>query len=309
MAKYCSNCGAELKGKFCENCGTSVGETENLEKITEPTTLNINQNIKPKKKKSNGCLVPFFILVLIGIVGFTLTTLSDSKGQSKKTKIIINADEFSGISAKQLKEKMGKPDKKDKWEFDTGVGKYDTTTYSYDNGKYEFLIIKDKVVRLNIALEKKHTISSDKAIMDLFGVVEGDDIIKISDTGSALRYQLVNDKIDDIWIPIIKEDKFDAIKITYNQMLFGTLELPFLEQSKLQAQLQEVVKNILKSPSTAKFASITDWSMWKEKKGICIQGYVDSQNSFGAELRNEFQFILDDDYTIKSFIFDGKELM
>lgn len=26
MEKYCSNCGAEVKGKFCENCGQSVSD-------------------------------------------------------------------------------------------------------------------------------------------------------------------------------------------------------------------------------------------------------------------------------------------
>lgn len=82
------------------------------------------------------------------------------------------------------------------------------------------------------------------------------------------------------------------------------------EASKYQLLCQEKVKEILKSPKSAKFPLITEWGMAKEKNIIKIQSYVDSQNSFGAELRSNFQLTVDtDDNTIKSFIFDGKELL
>jgi hypothetical protein len=82
------------------------------------------------------------------------------------------------------------------------------------------------------------------------------------------------------------------------------------EESDLQISCEKAVKEILKSPSTAKFPNIYKWNLIKEKDKIIVQSYVDSQNSFGAELRSEFQFTLtSDDYTIVSFIFDGKELL
>lgn len=82
------------------------------------------------------------------------------------------------------------------------------------------------------------------------------------------------------------------------------------EKSNLKTSCQEAIKSILKSPSTAKFPNITEWKFAKQNGQIIIQSYVDSQNSFGAELRSQFQFILDaNDYTIKSLIFDGKEMI
>lgn len=82
------------------------------------------------------------------------------------------------------------------------------------------------------------------------------------------------------------------------------------ELDKYQYLCQEKVKDILKSPSTAKFPNYTQWGFKQEKNIITVQGYVDAQNSFGAETRNNFQFIIKmTDDTIQSFIFDGKELI
>lgn len=82
------------------------------------------------------------------------------------------------------------------------------------------------------------------------------------------------------------------------------------EQSRLLITCQNAVKSILKSPSTAKFPNITKWTFVKRDGQIIVRSYVDAQNSFGAELRNEFQFIFSaDDYTMKSFIFDGEEIL
>jgi len=82
------------------------------------------------------------------------------------------------------------------------------------------------------------------------------------------------------------------------------------ELDKYQYLCQEKVKEILKSPSTAKFPIYTEWGFRQERNIFTVQGYVDSQNSFGAELRSVFQFVIDmDSDTIQSFIFDGEELI
>lgn len=82
------------------------------------------------------------------------------------------------------------------------------------------------------------------------------------------------------------------------------------EASKYQSFCEEEVKKILKSPSTAKFPNYQEWGFGKKKNSVTIQGYVDSQNSFGTKTRSKFQFIIESDTnTIKSFIFDGEELI
>lgn len=82
------------------------------------------------------------------------------------------------------------------------------------------------------------------------------------------------------------------------------------EASQLKINCENKVKETLKSPSTAKFPNITEWGFKKEKNITTVQGYVDAQNSFGAELRSNFQFVIDTDTnTIQSYIFDGQEMI
>lgn len=82
------------------------------------------------------------------------------------------------------------------------------------------------------------------------------------------------------------------------------------EASDLMIWCEEKVKEVLKSPSTAKFPNIMKWGFGKEKNIVTVQGYVDAQNSFGAEMRSDFQFIIDtDSNAVQSFIFDGQELV
>lgn len=82
------------------------------------------------------------------------------------------------------------------------------------------------------------------------------------------------------------------------------------EASEIMIECQSKVMEILKSPSTAKFPNILEWGFKKEKNIVTVQGYVDSENGFGAEIRSNFQFIIDTDTNaIQSFIFDGQELI
>ncbi len=80
------------------------------------------------------------------------------------------------------------------------------------------------------------------------------------------------------------------------------------EQTEYQIKAMDYVKGVLKSPSTAKFPNILEWSIWKEDGIYIIQSYVDAQNGFGALVRSEFQIKSDGDEVI-SFILDGEELI
>lgn len=58
------------------------------------------------------------------------------------------------------------------------------------------------------------------------------------------------------------------------------------------SEAQDMVTRALKAPSTAKFPSqiwaLDKYAICKNKDIITVQSYVDSQNSFGAMLRNEW---------------------
>ena len=79
------------------------------------------------------------------------------------------------------------------------------------------------------------------------------------------------------------------------------------EVTKWEVECKSQVEAMLKSPSSAKFGG---WKYGKDKNQIVVQGYVDAENSFGAEIRSQFQFKINrKTEAITSFIFDGQELM
>lgn len=78
------------------------------------------------------------------------------------------------------------------------------------------------------------------------------------------------------------------------------------EKVDLQMMCQHTMEQILVSPSTAKYAPYGDWKYSKRKGIIMVQSYVDSQNAFGATIRSEFQFIIEDS-VISSLIVNGEE--
>jgi hypothetical protein len=75
---------------------------------------------------------------------------------------------------------------------------------------------------------------------------------------------------------------------------------------------EKTIKDILKAPSTAKFVDVQAYELSNEKDVWAVNGYVDSQNSYGAMIRNQWEVQLDyrdgKGGTVKSILFDGKKM-
>jgi Zn finger protein HypA/HybF involved in hydrogenase expression len=79
----------------------------------------------------------------------------------------------------------------------------------------------------------------------------------------------------------------------------------------VEAQMQ--LKNYLKSPSTAKFPSCSNFSIVKsDNETYTVSSYVDSQNGFGAMIRSDwtvkYHYLGENNVSIDSVIMDGKTL-
>lgn len=66
--------------------------------------------------------------------------------------------------------------------------------------------------------------------------------------------------------------------------------------TELKWRTESLIEQLLKSPSSAKFAGgflnpLDGWGFTKESQQISVSGYVDSQNAFGAMLRSQFAVI------------------
>lgn len=134
--------------------------------------------------------------------------------------------------------------------------------------------------------------------------------------GSEKGYRIKTDLINNIIMYLREDNTVYVLKWADNEIYdnntvvskMSDFTLTLDEQTNLQINSQKMIKSFLKSPSTADFPNITEWKFNKDKEKIVIQSYVDSQNSFGAMLRSEFQITLTPDgKTATSLIIDGKE--
>lgn len=95
MPRYCSNCGAEVKGKFCESCGIAVGE-ENAAGNQNETNPNISMCPPKKKKKNHGCLIVVIaVFVFFGVIGAAiLGGIGQNKLIQKQVSGVSSEDEY-----------------------------------------------------------------------------------------------------------------------------------------------------------------------------------------------------------------------
>lgn len=144
--------------------------------------------------------------------------------------------------------------------------------------------------------------------------IEHDEMLDNTYSNGETGYRVSTEDVNNIILYLHPDKSVNIIRYASNDMyaegkLISTISdyiVTWDEASDLQISCQKAIKEILKSPSTAKFPSLSKWYMWKEDGLTYVQGYVDAQNSFGAELRSDFQFIIDG-RTVRSLIFDGEE--
>lgn len=70
----------------------------------------------------------------------------------------------------------------------------------------------------------------------------------------------------------------------------------------IKMYVEDIIKEKLKSPSTAKFPSLSDWSIYeKSYNTYSVSSYVDAENGFGAEIRTYFSLTVTTDNEILDY--------
>lgn len=148
--------------------------------------------------------------------------------------------------------------------------------------------------------------------------IEYDELLDNAHLDGETGYRLKTGNIDNIILYLSSDKSVNQVRYADYDLYADGSNVATLqdytvskdELDKYQYLCQEKVKEVLKFPSTAKFPNYTEWGFKQEKNIFTVQGYVDAQNSLGAETRSNFQFVIDmDSDTIQSFIFDGEELI
>ena len=272
----CPECNHEVSDQAatCPNCGYIL-KTEKTTNVTSVASL------PAKKKKKLGCLfycsIIILILMTITIVGAVLgndTPSSNNNTNYGNQNAALSTNAPTSFAAKNINGLSNKQGEK-----------------------------IDKILS-QCGLKDASSITAESSLDSRYKGKKG--------------YILVIGNIKNVFVFLDK--KKNVYKINYkNHTLYGkgkvksTLNdycMTAEEQDTVRISCEEKIKEILTSPSTAEFADRNEWAFSKNKHTLLVQGYVDSQNGFGAMIRSDFQFEIDRKTNkIKSLIFDGKELI
>jgi hypothetical protein len=167
---------------------------------------------------------------------------------------------------------------------------------------------KDQAAKINEIL-KQCDITNIKEI-------KHDEILDNAYGGNEKGYRITNDLVSNIIMYLRSDNSIYVIKYADNTIYDNNNVLSKLsnyvftldEKTKAQINSEKMIKDFLKSPTTADFPNINEWTFYKDKEKTIISSYVDAQNSFGVKARQEFKIILNPDgKTVKTLIIDGKE--
>ena len=130
--------------------------------------------------------------------------------------------------------------------------------------------------------------------MARFGIETGELCAVVAESDTVIRYRCPNNKIDDFWVNDIdmSSDTFGTLQVTYDMKFYDEWYLPLTadEEISYKTDTELTVKSMLLSPKTADFPAY-DWEMGKNDYYIALSSYVDSENAFGAKIRNNFTLI------------------
>lgn len=153
-----------------------------------------------------------------------------------------------------------------------------------------------------VGISEIDNIKADESLNEIEGVGSKGYRIKASFSNNIILYVDSNNKV--ICIRWADKDFYRDGKALLN---FKDYVITWDEQNEYNIDAQKRIKALLKAPSTAKFPSINNWKFGKDNGIVIVQAYVDSENSYGAKLRNEFQIKYDSNKNVVSLIIDGVE--
>ena len=139
--------------------------------------------------------------------------------------------------------------------------------------------------------------------IDHISSIKHDELLDNAHIDGETGYRLTTGNIDNVILYLSSDKSVNQVRYADYDLYADGSNIATLqdytvskdELDKYQYLCQEKVKEVLKSPSTAKFPNYTEWGFRQEKNIFTVQGYVDAQNSFGAETRSNFQFLIDMD--------------
>ena len=164
-------------------------------------------------------------LILITLAAILLCGCGKSEQKAPDVDVLLDVQQFAGISEKELIEIMGEPESREEWNYEVGDLYSPIVSCFYDNNRFEFMLNNDKVHRISIHADSYNrtdgepfTFESKEDILSMFGITPKDvKYAKKVDTNSALRYQDFGN-IKSFWIPMYDNNSFDEVKVDFSDL-------------------------------------------------------------------------------------------
>lgn len=250
---YCKNCGREIDDTsvFCSACGTRVASTVTPANCTTQRGL---ANSKRKRRKSvGGVLCLLAVVLLIAIFG---KMHGATTRDSQPTEALSPSE---SIAAEQAEKEI----------FISNFCR--ESGFSEAVGENLYVFLSEQLHCKEIRFLWKN--STDATSWDI----------------NTSNYMLT--------VSADEDGIYSAVCGSYTmydgeQILYTCDDLALRDTSEYRSHYITIAKGIvesaLKAPSTAQFQDSQDLKIQRNGNLVAVQGYVDSQNSFGAMIRSDF---------------------
>lgn len=211
----CKQCGNKVPDntKFCPNCGFPSNQRGSV--------------VPPPKKRKKGCLIAFliaFAVFVIAVVGGIISGVNGDAGNKDKPDLIVNALDYAGKSVEEIQSIVGDLKDAGNVNLTDATGKsVKGKVYNLPNSNTSFTFINDKLVSFQYWASDPINYNREKDIIQMFGITPADNMKQETNTGSALQYSSVSDKVSEFWIQDMdsKEKTFSIVKITFDSNFAG----------------------------------------------------------------------------------------
>lgn len=245
---------------FCRNCGKSLADDAKFCDGCGTPVSEISASKKPiaKKKSKKGFLWVVIVFILIGACSNMLGENNDDGSNTNQT-----------TSIEENQEETSTPVLSEKEQFAVDFCEESGLSENCANSLYDFLYTD--LCAQNIQFAGKNDVGSinwDISTTDyrLMVTADEDGIYRVICGGYTLYDgETVHYTCDDLAQRDVSENRAAYVVIA-----------------------QEIVSGVLKSPSTAEFQNSLEMGVARNGNLVVVQGYVDSQNGFGAMIRSDF---------------------
>ena len=325
---YCEKCGKKTKkGElYCSGCGNELKNNNNSSQIQQDSSTK-NTNDMFKSANSQNMIVSLgakklisIVLIAFSVLMFLVFAMTKSLGEGSPFLVILIAIDLVVLLCRTKQQKNNGVKRRGgiiTLVIALGLIFFVVCIVNFASTENSVNTVKHSNLAITAQATEEQATAIDSILaqcgFEEIGDVNHDEML---DHDGLIGYRMTANNIKNIIVYTTQENQIVTLKYVDKVLCENGIPVDNIknytltdsETNDLMYNTEQIIKSILKSPSTAKFPTILDYSFSKNKEEITVQAYVDSQNSFGAMIRSEFKVTYTPDgKSVTSVIVDGQE--